>query len=570
MKKLISLLLVVMLVLGLTACVGGGSENTKGTVGNIDNTINTGAQTGGNKGGVLNVAWVGTAPASYSPLNSGNSNYVWTTSVVEGILSRDAAGNLCPGVCDFTLSPDQLTLTLTPREGLKFHNGEPVTIDDIWASIYGNKDDKMEQNVRGLIDEDKLVMDYDNNTMTIVFTEYNANTLYYLSQNATYLGVLPKSVWDEVGSYETKEYLDNNSTDTVDLWEGLYDWQLKHIIGTGPYKIDTTRWEDGYRVCLVRNEDYVQKANDDTLTGMAGGRYAYMDEINIWYNSNESSVALGMLNGTYDTAAVSTDYQSDLIKGGMNSINDPAKNIVYIAFNTNAITMQDSNLRKAIAAALDYQTVLQILYGEGAYDLDTSTMQSSTPYYTNAFSEVDYAGASNMELAKQYLAQSAYKDQEVKFYYDNTQGDLAAYVEQQMKALGVTYSSEAAENKTWKSNYAKTGTFDFDFIITASVQAEPIPSSMVTNLRVRFWECNENAKSMFNAISASICGSDESLGLWEDMLEVWTDDAHIVPLGCKVSTWYSVSDLTVQYPGAFVAFYNCYWEDPAAHPVTGK
>ena len=54
--------------------------------------------------------------------------YPFTTCVYENALTRDTDNNICPGVCDFELSDDMLTLKLWVRENMVFHNGDPVEI----------------------------------------------------------------------------------------------------------------------------------------------------------------------------------------------------------------------------------------------------------------------------------------------------------------------------------------------------------------------------------------------------------------------------------------------------------
>ena len=52
-------------------------------------------------------------------------------NIVEPIVALDAEGNLVPGVADFAYSEDGTVLTFTIKEGVTFHNGMPLTADDI-------------------------------------------------------------------------------------------------------------------------------------------------------------------------------------------------------------------------------------------------------------------------------------------------------------------------------------------------------------------------------------------------------------------------------------------------------
>ena len=56
-------------------------------------------------------------------------------NVFEGLLKPDASGNLNPAVAEsYTVSDDHLLYTFKLRSGVKFHNGQDVTPEDvIWS-----------------------------------------------------------------------------------------------------------------------------------------------------------------------------------------------------------------------------------------------------------------------------------------------------------------------------------------------------------------------------------------------------------------------------------------------------
>lgn len=61
-------------------------------------------------------------------------------NVFEGLVKPDENGNLNPAVAsDYTISDDGKTYTFTLRDGIKFHNGNPVTVEDIKYSIDRSK-----------------------------------------------------------------------------------------------------------------------------------------------------------------------------------------------------------------------------------------------------------------------------------------------------------------------------------------------------------------------------------------------------------------------------------------------
>src|ERR1700747_551601 len=68
--------------------------------------------------------------------------------VYDTLLAEDANFRIQPQMADWKVSDDKLTYTFTLRDGLKWHDGAPVTADDCVASLRRwGKNDNMGQKV---------------------------------------------------------------------------------------------------------------------------------------------------------------------------------------------------------------------------------------------------------------------------------------------------------------------------------------------------------------------------------------------------------------------------------------
>ena len=57
-------------------------------------------------------------------------------NLYEGLVKPDSSGELQPAVAsDYRISEDATTYTFTLRDGVKFHDGSPVTAEDVKYSI---------------------------------------------------------------------------------------------------------------------------------------------------------------------------------------------------------------------------------------------------------------------------------------------------------------------------------------------------------------------------------------------------------------------------------------------------
>src|SRR3974390_2564289 len=72
--------------------------------------------------------------------------------VFDTLLATDSSFKVQPQMADWTLSDDKLVYTFTLRDGLKWHDGPPVTADDCVASLRrGGKADGMAQKMMDFV-----------------------------------------------------------------------------------------------------------------------------------------------------------------------------------------------------------------------------------------------------------------------------------------------------------------------------------------------------------------------------------------------------------------------------------
>ncbi|MGZ5383872.1 MAG: ABC transporter substrate-binding protein, partial [Acidimicrobiia bacterium] len=130
--KTVLMLLLAVLALVAAAC-GDGTTDTTGAG---DTTTTTTAPEGTTTGGTVRIGWGG-APADLNPGNGVLAeDYTLYELVFDTPIGIDLEGNYIPELAtDWTVSEDGLTWTLTLRDDALFHDGTPVTSDDVKYSI---------------------------------------------------------------------------------------------------------------------------------------------------------------------------------------------------------------------------------------------------------------------------------------------------------------------------------------------------------------------------------------------------------------------------------------------------
>ena len=109
-------------------------------------------------------------------------------NVFEGLVKYDSKGDTVPAVAsDVQISDDGLVYTFTLRDGVKFHNGDTVDLDDVIYSIQRCKDDPKvnPQTSTGLQCIESLEKDGDNK-LVMTLSEPNTELMSLLT-----LAILP-------------------------------------------------------------------------------------------------------------------------------------------------------------------------------------------------------------------------------------------------------------------------------------------------------------------------------------------------------------------------------------------
>ena len=171
---------------------------------------------------------------------------IWTTAYIvrnhgymiyDTLFAMDAKGEIKPQMVDkYEVSKDQLTYTLTLRDGLVWHDGKPVTAEDCVASIkrWAAKD-SMGQKLMTFVKDIQIV---NPRTFKIVVSEPTGLVLGALgkpSSNVPFM--MPKRVAET----------DPNT-------------QISDTTGSGPFVFKKDEWKPGDKAVYVKFDKYKPRA----------------------------------------------------------------------------------------------------------------------------------------------------------------------------------------------------------------------------------------------------------------------------------------------------------------------
>lgn len=552
LNKLFALVLaVLMLVSCLAACGGSGNANVERTPNAGESGV--GATGVGKYGGHMTVR-IASTPNGLDPLKqTGTWKYLYTTCVFEPALTRDAENNIVPGVCDFELSEDLLDLKMWVRDGYTFSNGDPVDIYDVEASwkralnLYANIKKYVAPNIASMAVEN----DGEKDILHVVFSKYHEKNLYYMANWRTWCAVMPKEICDK---YQQGYIVD----------------QIEDAIGTGPYKY--AYYEDSVKISVVKRDDYIPVEN--TNSGFGGVKYGYMDSITFQGGMNDATAGVALLAGDIDLVEVlPKEYTAQAESAGINYEILASDQSVGIYFNSKGVTNMCSmypSLRKAILAAIDYPTFLDVLTDGQAIELsdDRNQFLLHERYFTEAWRKQDFYGEAKAEIVQKYLdaaAAEGYKGEPIQIVYNSSRTDIPTMMKDALQNFNINCKLTIMEStvyNTFISSYSNNWDFYFGWITSAYT-----PATLGDAIFLNALPKESGHEEILEKMCAVAPDSEEYLALWDQLAHLAADNAYQGWMAQQEWWWWHPNTLHSNDDGLTRYVYNTYWDDPENHPT---
>src|SRR6202163_3574181 len=188
--------------------------------------------------------------------------------VYDTLLAEDANFKIQPQMADWKVSDDKLTYTFTLRDGLKWHDGAPVTAEDCVASLKRwGKNDGMGQK---LMDFTASLEATDAKTITLKLKEPYGLVLESIGKPSSLVPfMMPKR-----------------------LAETPPGQQIKEQIGSGPFKFVKAEFQPGVKVVYEKNADYVPRKEAPSWT--SGAKVVKVDRVE-WITMADAQTAVNAL-----------------------------------------------------------------------------------------------------------------------------------------------------------------------------------------------------------------------------------------------------------------------------------
>lgn len=459
----------------------------------------------------------GTDPGVNRDLNSDTI----TMHMLEGLVAYREDLSVGPMLAESVeLSDDGVTYTFRLREGVTFHNGAPLSADDVLFAWTRYMDPATQWRCLPAFDGSgaaKIVDMTAPDPLTFVITIERPSALFLGQMARTDCGGSAIYHRDSLGA----------------------DGAWAAPVGTGPYAWG--EWRSGQSVELARFDAYASLPGP--RDGLTGGKQALAEKVIFTVIPESASAKAALYSGSID---VRPDFaardleeargRSDIVIG-----THPTMELNGILFQVLDPVLSDVRIRRALSLAIDREALVEALTF-GLVEPVHSPVPLASPYS----GPVQRAPvARDLEAARALLAEAGYDGRPIRMVTTQRYMSMfngAVFVQAMAQEAGLNIELETLEWATQLDLYGagnyQTMFFSFSARLDPSLSFDMINGPKTTEPR-KVWD-NAEAREL---IAQSMIVSDraERQALFDRLHEMFDEDLPMIPLwnSVDIAAWRS-------------------------------
>ena len=311
--------------------------------------------------------------------------------VYDTLFATDAHFKIQPQMVDkWEVSKDKLTYTFTLREGLKFHDGQPVRSADCIASVERwAKRDALGQKLAESTESWSAVNDKAFKLKLKKPFPYTLDALGKLASNVPF--IMPERI---------------AKTDAFQ--------NVTEPIGSGPFKFVKGEWVPGSKVVYIRNAEYVPRKEPSSWA--AGGKVVKVDRVEWLYIPDSATAAAALNAGEADWWEMLPPDLAPLLRKNKDirvEIIDPIGSLGVMRFNFLQPPFNNQKMREALLYVVDQRDYVLAAVGS---DKNGGTCYSFFTCGTPLSSEIGadaMKGKRDFDKARKLIQESGYKGEKI-------------------------------------------------------------------------------------------------------------------------------------------------------------
>ena len=485
-KTLSALLCTVAAMAVLTGCGGDKKETAAAPAeGNTTAAVTEAAKTeaettaavqteaGGEKNLVMPSA---SCVANLNPLLEGYKEAAMLNPIYDPLYVIDVNETRYYLADSYEVSEDGMQITVKLKEGLKWHDGEAITADDMIFTMDVCSDTNNGAGGANIVILNDQPVKYEKvDDLTVKVTLPMASASY-----ADLLG----------GLTLIPEHVFEGNPSVVSAGEA----NMKGI-GSGPYKV--TEFKQDEYLLLEKYEDYYMGAPS-------------IDKVTFRIISDLSAQEVALMNGEVNfmelaNAPAVAKYEAD---PNFTVVKYPEGRVNYLAVNKFCETVQDPKVVEAVFAALNRDEIIAGAYGDGMAESANSIFSNVNTFYDSSVEGY----TQDVEKAKQLVKETGLDSKTLTLYFNSERvymKESAQIIQQQLKNVGINLEVIPLESAGFFEKVFGTDG-DYEFYLNG-YGAVGDPDQVVAGMYDGTWGVN-------------LAVSDEVSQLWKDARTVYTPE----------------------------------------------
>lgn len=425
--KLISLCLALLLL--LTACSKDDTEIKDKNESEVEESVAEESKPKEGGSVVLGITQELDSLDPYLAAAAGTKEVIY--NFFDGLVKLTPESKFEPALAEsYEFSDDATEYTFKIREGVKFHNGAELSVNDVVYSLEraaGISDQSEGALIPQLAVVESVSADQDTNQVTVKLKESDADFITYMT-----LAIIPAD----------------------------YSEQAEKPIGTGPFVFSEYKTQEHLK--MKKNEDYWRERN------------AYLDEVTFLIMPSADAAMIDLEKGNIDIFPYLTMDKADLLKNNYDFIASDSNMVQIWGLNNQRAPFDDPVVRQALNMAVDKQMIIEaVTFGEGNA-LESGMAPPMDDYYNS-----DLTSIYNPEEAETMLKEAGYQDLKIEI---TVPGDYVIHVQTaeviaaQLEQIGVTADVRSVDWGTWLTDVYVGRNYDstvialtFDYVAPATV-----------------------------------------------------------------------------------------------------
>lgn len=475
-RALLLLAVLAMLPVSLYGCTGNTEPSTSPTA-----SAQTGEPSNSGSSVTVGIAQDLDSLDPHKAIAAGTSEVLF--NVFEGLMKASPDGGVIPAVAsDYEVSPDGTTYTFTLREGVLFHNGDPVTAEDVVYSL-------------------ERCAGSENEGTPLISAFSNVKEIYAPDDGHVVV---------ELAS-PTLEFIYSMTAAIIPAGSG--EDMATAPVGTGPFKFVSYTPQDS--MVVERFADY-------------WGEPAHLDTVTFKIITNTNTLVMGLKGGTLDLVIHLPNTVAAEVEKDFTVLKDTMKLVQALFLNNAVKPFDDVRVRQAMYYAIDVDEIIDLVCDGAGVAIGSGMYPAQKQYFIEELSD---AYPHDVEKAKELLAEAGYADgfsMTITVPSNYTQHvETAEVIAEQLKAVGITATLVPVEWESWVTDVYRGR--DFESTVCAIAASDMTAREMLiryvsSNSKDFINFSNEEYDQVVNAALTTL-DPEEQVALYKRAEEILSEEA---------------------------------------------